>query len=261
VRIYRPRAAFNKAGMLIAVEGLDGCGKTTLCESVAARLHARGSPPTVVTNWNDTTEIYNLMMRLNATGDLDHEMRCIFGGVELAARYHYVVRPALHQGQTVLASKYLMSACAHAMLRGHSRDFVTRVYDFALEPDLTLYLDVPPEVCLARKQQVGARIGFWEAGLDITLGPPLEAALERYGAGDVGEDELIESFLGFQRRLAAMHRELLRHYGVATLDGTLTPKDLLDAATAALDELHATAIDGHGGPSMAVPRQERGVAP
>jgi thymidylate kinase len=241
MRIYRPSPVFTKSGLLVAAEGLDGAGKTTLCQNVVARLHARRAPA-VVTNWNDTTEIYNLMMRLNASGSLDRDTRCIFGAVELAARYHYVVRPALHRGDLVLAPKYLVSALAHALIRGHPRDFVERVYDFALEADLTLYIDLPPEVCLRRKQQAGTRIGFWEAGLDLTLGLPVETALERYQRGDVGEDELAESFTAFQGRLAQLHRELLRGSEVAMLDGTLTPKDLLDAATTALDELTSPSV-------------------
>jgi dTMP kinase len=241
MRIYRPSPVFTKSGLLVAAEGLDGAGKTTLCENIVARLHARRAPA-VVTNWNDTTEIYNLMMRLNASGDLDRDTRCIFGAVELAARYHYVVRPALHRGQLVLAPKYLVSASAHALIRGHPRAFVERVYDFALEADLTLYIDVPPEVCLERKQRAGTRIGFWEAGLDLTLGLPVEAALERYQRGDVGADELAESFITFQGRLARLHRELLRGRDVAMLDGTLTPRDLLDAATTALGELTSSGV-------------------
>jgi hypothetical protein len=235
LRIFRPAAPFEKRGVLIACEGPDAAGKTTLMKGLRARLRMRGRE-VVLTNWNDTTEIYNLMMRLNAAGDLDNDMRCIFGGVELAARYHYVVRPALHRGQTVLASKYTVSASAHALLRGHDADFVGRLYGFALEPDLTIYVDVPLDVSLERKLRCGG-IGFWEAGLDLTLGLPLEEALRRYQRGELDAAAVAASFRDFQARLRVLQLEFLPSCGVLRLDGTLPPRGLAEQAMAALEQI------------------------
>src|ERR1041385_6542748 len=168
--IYKRTLPFQKRGPLIAVEGLDGSGKSELVRALRARLEAAGQQ-VIASNWNDTTEIYNLMMRLNAAGRLDNDTRCLLGAVELAARYHYIVRPALDAGTTVLLSKYLLAAVAHSRVRGHSMAFVRPLYDFAHEPDVTLYVDIPVEVALARKRRAG-RIGFWEAGLDLALDLP-----------------------------------------------------------------------------------------
>jgi dTMP kinase len=226
--IFRPSPAWETRGALIASEGLDGSGKSTLMSRLRRVLGRRRSA--TLTGWNETTEIYNLMMQLNAAGLLTNETRCVFGAAELAARYHYVVRPALHRGDVVLANKHVVSAQAHALVRGHSLEFLETLYAFALEPDVTLYVEVSPETALERKLQAG-RIGFWEAGLDLTLGLPLDEALRRYGRGSIPLDTLATSFVDFQGRLAGAHRRLLaRATNAVVLDGTLAPDELVDAA-------------------------------
>jgi thymidylate kinase len=234
----------TKRGMLIAGEGPDGAGKTTLLRGLAKRLRTPRDQ-VVVSNWNDTVEIYNLMMALNAAGDLTNDMRCTFGAVELAARYHYVIRPALHRGETVLACKYLVSARAHAQIRGHDEAFLDRLYGFAFDADLTLYVDVPPDICLERKLRTG-RIGFWEAGLDLSLGLPLEDALRAYAAGSLSPDVISVSFLDFQTRLGALHRQLLSERRSTILDGTLPAQQLQEAALASVEDLAAKAPDCSG---------------
>ena len=245
--IYKRTLPFQKRGPLIAVEGLDGSGKSELVRALRARLEAAGQQ-VIASNWNDTTEIYNLMMRLNAAGRLDNDTRCLLGAVELAARYHYIVRPALDAGTTVLLSKYLLSAVAHSRVRGHSMAFVRPLYDFAHEPDVTLYVDIPVEVALARKRRAG-RIGFWEAGLDLALDLPLADALRLYGDRGLDDAFVDRRFLRFQGQLAELHRELLRGSSVVFLDGTLPADELVERAVSAVGPIVADAITSACRPS------------
>jgi dTMP kinase len=230
--IFRPSDGLEKRAALVAIEGPDGSGKTTLANGLAHRFRAEGQP-VCVTGWNEATEIYNLMMRLNAAGSLDNHMRCVFGAVELAARYQYVVRPSLHRGEPVLVNKYVVSAVAHALVRGHDESFLEALYGFAAAPDVTVYVDVPPPVGLERKL-AGGRIGFWEAGLDLSLGLPLEEALARYRRGEIPADFLTRSFVDFQARLRDLHRDLLGGNEVTVVDGEASPAALVEAAYGAV---------------------------
>lgn len=65
-----------------------------------------------------------------------------------------VIRPALEQGKTVLCDRYLL---ANVVYQGHGGGLdvptlweVGRVATGGLMPDLTIVLDVPPEVAAAR---------------------------------------------------------------------------------------------------------------
>lgn len=222
-----------RPGPLIAIEGLDGSGKTTLTNALTDTLRAEGQD-VVLTGRNDARELYDLSMRLSASGDLSPEMCCIWGGVELAARSHYVIQPALSRGATVLAAKYLVTAFAQALVRGHSSDFVRRIYDFATAPDLVLYIDVAPETCLSRKRRNGDGVGFFEAGLDVCLDLPLCTALQRYTAGQLPTSVVEESFLRFQSQLRRLHDDILTEYHVVYFDGSLKPRNLVKAAVEAV---------------------------
>lgn len=226
--IFKAERTAVKRGPLIAGEGLDGSGKTTVMRQLRASLAARGRD-VVLSNWNEATEVYNLMMRVNASDALDSRTRCLFGAAELAARYQYVILPALDRGASVILNKYLLSAYAHSRVRDVPDDFVRRVYDFAFPPDLTLYFRISPETALARKLKSGRPIGFWEAGLDIALGLPLDEAIAAYRHGAVSDERLRELFIEFQGRLLYCHqREIAQlETDVDVIDGTLEIGEVL----------------------------------
>lgn len=229
---------FGSQGRLVAIEGLDGSGKTTLSTALADRLRADGRD-VELTARNDVTELYTLQMHLASSGYASTELNTIWGGVELAARFHYVVRPALARGATVLATKYVVTALAQGVARGQPLELVRRIYDFADEPDLVLHVDIAPEVSLARKKRDGRGIGFFEAGLDVRLGLPLDVAMERFTSGQLAVALVDESFLCFQSQLRELCDELLADQPVLRLDGTLAPADLLESA---LDALRANLV-------------------
>lgn len=232
--IFKPMTEGRRRGVLVAIEGLDGCGKSTVAHALAT-LRPDGRQPTL-SNWNDTVEIYNLMMRLNVGGDLTQRERCLFSSMDLAARTHYVIRPALERGDTVIVTKYVASALAHSLVRGHEPDFLQRLYAFAVEPDLTLYLDVSPEVALERK---AGKIGFWEAGLDVALDLPLAEALALYASGRLPAEYVAEAFLSFQHRLAEHHRELIQNAEVVRIAADAPPGEVIGRAAAAVAAVRA----------------------
>ena len=239
--IYKPTRFIEKRGLIIACEGLDGSGKTTMIDRLRERFEVEGVR-TVVSNWNDTTAIYNLMMSLNMSGDLTGEMRCLLGAVELAARYHYVILPALAENKVVFVTKYLISAKSHALLRKQNRQFVTRLYDFALEPDLTIYVDVPPAVALTRKTENG-RIGFWEAGIDLAFESPLEESLRKFQSGELTQELLEQRFLEFQGDLRSLHKQLLSNSNVKYVDGTRQLEAVVEESLAAVEPLIAKVLN------------------
>ena len=80
-----------------------------------------------------------------------------------------VIRPALQQGTTVVCARFLDSTLAYQGFgSGLPVDELRRLQDLAtdgLAPDLTVLLDVPPEVGLTRK--AGQEETRFEAGFDL----------------------------------------------------------------------------------------------
>jgi len=147
--------------MFVAVEGPEGAGKTTLVAALAARLRAAGVPVVAVREPGGTP-VAEAARGLVLSPDLD-----MTAGAELflfltarADLVERVVRPALSAGKTVLADRYSLSTVAYQVYgRGLQRNAVLAAIQLAtggLEPDLTLVLDIPPELSRARQ---GSRSG------------------------------------------------------------------------------------------------------
>jgi thymidylate kinase len=169
--------------------------------------------------------------------------------VELAARYQYVILPALAEGRIVVVTKYIISALAHSLVRGHDEGFLRRLYDFAYEPDLTIYLDISPRVALARKTASGA-IGFWEAGLDLALDMPLSDALRNYASGKLTSSFTAGSFVSFQSRLAEYHGKLLPDRNVTRIPAEAPADEAIRQMTSAITSLsEVVAASGQGAPA------------
>lgn len=194
---------FARNGALIAMEGLDGAGKSTVADETVQRLLEEGLE-VVVTNWNSTSEIYNLIVDLSASDSIDSETRGIMFAAELAARVHFIVKPALEAGKLVIATKYVSAAIAHAVARGGDETFFRQLYHFAPEADLTVYLDVDPFAALARKTEPP---GFFEAGMDCFEGKSTSENFGRYQKGEFDRQTLETRFLEFQSALQASYRK------------------------------------------------------
>src|SRR5205814_9355876 len=137
--------------------------------------------------------------------------------------------PALDRGATVIINKYLLSAYAHSRIRGIPRDFLERIYEFAYVPELTLYFDISPEIALARKLRSGTAIGFWEAGLDINLGLPLNEAISAYQTHAVTDRTLQDRFIEFQGRLRYFYQKEIEEYpgAIEIVDGALSMDEVI----------------------------------
>ena len=145
----------DSTGLFITVEGGDGAGKTTLARSLAACLVDAGHRVTL-TFEPGGTELGTRLRALVLDPDLklsDWEETWLF----LAARASHVsevIRPALAAGEIVLCDRYADSTLAYQGYgRGLDLERLRRVNHEAtqgLMPDLTLLLDVPAKIGLAR---------------------------------------------------------------------------------------------------------------
>lgn len=136
-------------GLLIAVEGIDGAGKTTLARSLAERLRTSDVP--VVLDKEPTAGPWGMKLRASAASgrlDPDEEVRLL-----LADRRQHVdevIGPALARGEVVILDRYYPSMAAYQGAVGVPVSEILAANDFAPEPDVTLVLDISPALGLAR---------------------------------------------------------------------------------------------------------------
>lgn len=148
-------------GLLVAVEGIDGAGKTTIARMLAEHLRARGIAVTV--SKEPTTGSWGAQLRETAAkGRLspEEEMRLLL----LDRRQHVeeVIQPALLRNEIVILDRYYPSSAAYQGARGISVSEILLQNAFAPKPDITLLLDLEPTVGLTRIRARGDKPNHFE---------------------------------------------------------------------------------------------------
>lgn len=143
-------------GRFITFEGPEGGGKSTQVQALAEALRAEGRTVLVTREPGGTPlaeKIRGLLREELEDPPVTRSEVLLF----LAARAQVVanvIRPALARGEWVLCDRFADSTFAYQGYgRGIALDLLRQLNDFATEglvPDLTVLLDVPPEVSRAR---------------------------------------------------------------------------------------------------------------
>lgn len=158
--VVSDREGQRAGGLLVTIEGPDGSGKTLVAATLHDGLAARGIPVLLTREPGGT-----------AVGDrvrsivLDHvpddppiasRADALLFAAGRAQHVAEVIEPALARGQVVLCARFMDSSLAY---QGYGLGLplgeVRALQEFAtggLRPDLTILLDLPAELGLARKQ-------------------------------------------------------------------------------------------------------------
>lgn len=149
-------------GFLIAIEGIDGGGKSTLVDSVAQSLQAMKLH--VIRTKEPTTGYWGRMLRDSAsTGRLSLEEEVEAFIKDRKEHVKTVINPALRAGHIVLVDRYYFSTMAYQGARGMNPDVLMRRNElFAPEPDLLVVIDIDPELGLERIKTRGGTANHFE---------------------------------------------------------------------------------------------------
>jgi dTMP kinase len=147
-------------GKFISFEGSEGSGKSTQITRLAAHLQQTGRE-VVSTREPGGTEIGEQIRNIivhNSKGDeMCAETELLLFTAARAQVVREVIAPALMRGAVVLSDRFLDSSTVYQGIgRNLAADPVSRINRFAVGnvmPDLTLVIDVPTEIGLARIRQ------------------------------------------------------------------------------------------------------------
>ncbi len=213
----RARARFSepsrRRGLLVAFEGPDGSGKTTQRKLLKTWLKSEGHK-VVTTKWNSSNLVKPLLKHRKAWRGLSSEEFSLLHAADFRQRVEYEVLPALWDGKLVIADRFLFTGIARDCARGLDLDWVMKLYQPLLWPDLVLYFSVSPLTASERVSATGTP-SFYEAGQDVThIEDPTESYLQFIGRV-IREYESLSLIFRFtavdaEQSVTEQHREIRR---------------------------------------------------
>ncbi len=189
------------SGNLIVVEGTDGSGRSTQISLLTEWLEGEGF----------AVETMGLRRSFLVGEDIDGLLAenavtrttlALMYSTDFFDQLERRILPALRSGLIVLADRYIFTLIARAAVRGIGRDYLHGIYDIALRPDLTFWLNVRPEVAFDREFKKSQTISYWESGRDMSL-----------------SNDLFQSFIRYQSMIKREFEYLSKRHGFIELDG------------------------------------------
>jgi len=176
----------KKSGFFICVEGLDASGKTTQSKLLVRNLRRKGFDA-VYTTEPSHGRIGRLirkhvLVRKNRLSGVLEALLFAADRVDHSARE---VVPALKADKVVVTDRYLYSSLAYQGATGLDLKWVEEVNRWAIKPDVTIYIDILPEIVLTRLKR---------------------------------EKSIMET-LQNQRRVREIYLKLVENYGLIVVDG------------------------------------------
>ena len=142
--------------MFITIEGIEGSGKTSQMEHMAGFLKKNGHD-CVVTREPGGTRIGKKVRGIlldPESKDIDPKAELLLYLADRAQHIQRLIKPALSSGKTVLCDRYYDATMVYQGFgRGLDIGLINRLHKLIfddLKPDITILLDLPPEIGLAR---------------------------------------------------------------------------------------------------------------
>ena len=214
-------AELNLPGRLIAVEGLDGSGKSTQIYLLKRWLELQDLK-VYFSECNSSELVKAATSKGKKRELLTPTTFSLIHATDFADRYERHLVPLLRAGYLVLCDRYIFSAFGRDVPRGCPPDWVRGIYSFAALPDLTFFFKSDLEVSLKRILEGRPQLKYFEAGMDLRL-----------------STDPYESFRIFQGRILEQYLAMSTEFNFLVLDAN----QLVEKQQALVRELVAQRLD------------------
>jgi dTMP kinase len=218
---HKTFAGMKYPGRLIAVEGLDGSGKSTQIHLLKRWLELQGLK-VFFSEWNSSELVKNATSKAKKRELLTPTTFSLIHATDFADRYERQLVPLIRAGYLVLCDRYIFTAFARDVVRGCPPDWVRGIYSLALLPDITVFFKSHLEVSLQRILDNRPELKYFEAGMDLKL------ASDPY-----------ESFRIFQGRILDQYLAMSSEFNFVVIDANQN----IEAQQSLVRELVAAKLD------------------
>jgi dTMP kinase len=140
----------DRKGAFIVIEGLDGSGKSTQAKLLASKL--KKSHRAVYTAEPSHGKIGRFIRNRILYGETrpPTAVEALLFAADRIEHVRNEVLPALEKGCLVVSDRYLYSSLAYQGSAGLSLEWIQTINEYAMKPDLALFVDVSPETVISR---------------------------------------------------------------------------------------------------------------
>jgi dTMP kinase len=140
----------NRKGTFIVIEGLDGSGKTTQAKILVQKLLK--SHTAIFTAEPSRGKVGTFIRKSVLYGETRSPVyvEALLFAADRIEHIQNEVQPALDKGKIVVSDRYVYSSLAYQGSAGIDLEWIDTINQFALKPDLALFIDVSPEIVLER---------------------------------------------------------------------------------------------------------------
>lgn len=144
-----------KKGILIAIEGLDGCGKSTLANNLKVKFESEKIPFILTYEPGDSQLGKHLRKILNERDfEFCPKSEFLLFASDRAQHFDQVIIPALKQNKIVVSDRMGDSSVVYQGYgRGEDIEKIKEINNWAMqgiEPDIIFYISVPQDIALER---------------------------------------------------------------------------------------------------------------
>ena len=188
-------------GTLIVLEGTDGSGRSPQLSLLTEWLESQGFAVQtmglrrsfLVAKDIDTLLAENTITRMTLT---------LMYATDFFDQLEHRIIPAMRSDFIVLSDRYFYTLIARAAVRGIERGYLRGLYEMALRPDLTFWLNVGPEAAFEREFRKSHAISYWESGRDMSL-----------------SNDLFQSFIRYQAKIRSQFEALSKRHKFIEVNG------------------------------------------
>lgn len=188
-------------GRFIVIEGPDASGRSTQIELLSSKLEADGHA--VLNAGLRRSELIGQgILEAKRNFVLGRRTISLFYAADFADQLENKIIPGLRSGYIVLSDRYIYTLMAREAARGIDSSWSNNLYGFALRPDIVFYLDVDPNELVHRVFKKNSYLDYYESGTDLRL-----------------SDNMLESFVMYQKLLRKEFKRMQRRYKIISIDG------------------------------------------
>ena len=148
-------------GLVIALEGQDGTGKSTVIDAITGYFDEMGLDYINAREPGSTDigEKIRDILADKANKDMDYHTEALLFAASRSELYDKVIKPNVRKGTSVILDRFLLSSLAYqGVVRGLGVDEVMKINDFFLDgfrPDLTILMDLDAKESYERLKKIG----------------------------------------------------------------------------------------------------------